>query len=340
MKIRLLGKSGLKVSEVVLGTMTFGETWGFGANEEVCRQILNVYQEAGGNFIDTANKYTEGHSEEIIGRQIAENRDYWVVATKYTLSTRSGDPNSSGNSRKNMMRSVEASLKRLQSDYIDLLWVHAWDNTTPIDELMRGLDDLVRQGKVLYIGISDAPAWIVSAANTMAELQGWSRFVGLQIEYSLLERTVERELVPMAERFGLGVAAWGPMAGGVLTGKYTRGETSDTLRADMNRGRLTERGLTIAREVDAVADELGAKSAHVALRWLYEQGKNVFPIVGARKVEQLQDALQFLELNLSPEHKQRLDQVSKIEKGFPYDFIGNDYIKDIVFGDSRKRYDF
>ena len=221
-KYHLLGKSGLRVSELCLGAMTFGEEWGWGASKEECRKIFNAYVDAGGNFIDTANKYTEGTSEKYIGEFIADDRDRFVLATKYTSNTRRGDPNAGGNHRKNMIQSLEASLRRLNTDYIDLYWVHAWDPLTPIEEMMRALDDMVRAGKILYIGVSDAPAWIVSQANTLANLKGWTEFTGLQIEYSLIERTPERELLPMADTLNIGVTAWSPLGGGVLTGKYNK----------------------------------------------------------------------------------------------------------------------
>jgi len=213
MRYKLLGPSGLRVSEICLGTMSFGDVWGFGADEKESHRILGAYAEAGGNFIATANKYHEGQSEEIVGSFLGTGRDRWVVATKYTLAMRSGDPNSAGNSRKNMRESVEASLRRLRTDYLDLLWVHAWDHATPVEEVMRGLDDLVSAGKVNYVALSDAPAWIASQANTLALLRGWSPFVALQFEYSLIERTGERELLPVAEAFGLSVTPgrrWAP----------------------------------------------------------------------------------------------------------------------------------
>ncbi|MEO0602109.1 MAG: aldo/keto reductase, partial [Myxococcota bacterium] len=222
MRYRLLGKSGLRVSELCLGTMSFGTQWGFGADEATSHQVLDAFAEGGGNFLDTANKYHGGETEEICGRWLEGRRDRNVVATKYTLAMDHADVNTAGNARKNLVRSVEDSLKRLRTDYIDLLWVHAWDAYTPFEETMRGLDDLVRAGKVLYIGVSDTPAWVVSASNVLAELRGWTSYAGLQIEYSLIERTPERDLLPMADHFGLSVLAWAPLGGGVLTGKYTR----------------------------------------------------------------------------------------------------------------------
>ena len=219
MKYKLLGRSGLRVSELALGTMTFGETWGWGASKKVSQQLFDTYAEAGGNFIDTANRYTDGTAEEYVGDFIAADRDHFVVATKYTLFDREGDPNFSGNHRKNMVRSLEASLRRLKTDYVDLFYVHAWDFTTPVEEVMRSLDDLVRAGKVLYVAISDTPAWIVAQANTLADLRGWSPFVGLQLRYSLIDRAAERDLLPMARALDLGVLAWSVLGAGVLTGK-------------------------------------------------------------------------------------------------------------------------
>src|ERR1700723_2698118 len=220
MKYRLLGNSGLRVSEASLGTMTFGDEWGWGSPKDEAQKVYETYREAGGNFIDTANFYTGGTSEKFLGEFIRGHRESVVLATKYSNAAPGGDPNAAGNHRKNMMQAVEASLKRLQTHYIDLYWVHIWDGIPPVEEVMRGLDDLIRQGKVLYVGISDAPAWWIAQANTLAHLRGWSPFIGLQIEYSLIERTVERELVPMAKALNLGLMAWSPLARGLLTGKY------------------------------------------------------------------------------------------------------------------------
>jgi aryl-alcohol dehydrogenase-like predicted oxidoreductase len=324
MRYKLLGPSGLRVSELCLGTMSFGDAWGFGADEKESHRILGDFAEAGGNFIDTANKYHEGQSEEIVGSFLGPGRDRWVLATKYTLAMRPGDPNAAGNSRKNLRTSVEASLRRLRTDYLDVLWVHAWDYTTPVEEVMRGLDDLVRAGKVSHVALSDAPAWIASQANTLAALRGWSPFVALQMEYSLLERTAERELLPVAEAFGLSVTAWAPMGAGILTGKYTRSSSrtpEDSRRTAANQARLTERNLQIAREVDRVADELDATSAQVATAWVRQRGQRIIPIVGVRKPEQLQDLLGSLDVELSAEHFARLDKASRIELGFPYELL-------------------
>jgi aryl-alcohol dehydrogenase-like predicted oxidoreductase len=323
MRYKLLGPSGLRVSEVCLGTMSFGDAWGFGADEKEAHRILSAFADAGGNFIDTANKYHEGQSEEFVGSFLGPGRDRFVVATKYTLAMDPGDPNAAGNSRKNLRRSVEASLRRLRTDYLDLLWVHAWDFTTPVEEVLRGLDDLVGAGKVNHVGLSDAPAWVASQANTLAALRGWSPFVALQMEYSLLERTADRELLPVAEAFGLSVCAWAPMGAGILTGKYTRGGAvpEDSRRAAANQARLTERNRRIARAVDGVADQLGASSAQVALAWVRQRDRRTIPIAGVRTLEQLEDVLGCLELQLPAEHLAELDEVSRIELGFPYELL-------------------
>src|ERR1700729_4104753 len=227
MRYRLLGNSGLRVSEAALGTMTFGEDWGWGSPKEESRKVYDTFRESGGNFIDTANIYTNGTSESLLGEFMQGHRQSVVLATKYSNSFPGTDPNAAGNHRKNMVQAVEASLKRLKTDYVDLYWLHIWDQITPVEEVMRAFDDLVRQGKVLYIGVSDAPAWWIAQANTLAELRGWASFIGLQIEYSLIERTVERELIPMAKAFNLGMVAWSPLAGGLLSGKYHSGNEKD-----------------------------------------------------------------------------------------------------------------
>ncbi len=346
MHYRVFGTSGLRVSEICLGTMSFGEDWGFGADEATSHAVLDAYADRGGNFLDTANKYHNGQTEEYIGRWMkgdTDRRDRTVLATKYTLSMDHEDPNASGNHRKNLVRSIEGSLERLDTDYIDLLWVHAWDDQTPWQETMRALDDLVRSGKVLYVGVSDMPAWVVSSCNVMADLRGWSSFIGLQVEYSLLQRTPDRDLLPMADHFGMGVVAWGPLGGGVLTGKYTRGQDGemDSKRAAGNqaRGRTNEQSLTIAREVDAIADELGCSSAQVATAWVLRRRYNTIPIVGARKVTQIQDTLGAVDVTLTDDHRARLDRLSSVSLGFPHDFLRADAVLDLVRGEIRTRLD-
>lgn len=341
MKYKLLGKSGLRVSEICLGTMTFGEEWGWGSNLEESRKVFDTFAQAGGNFLDTANAYTNGTSEKYVGEFIKSDRDKWVVATKYSLNNQPTDVNGCGNHRKNMVQSLEKSLKRLNVDYVDLLWLHIWDHTTPIEEVMRGFDDLVRSGKVLYIGISDAPAWVVSAANTLAELRGWTQFIGLQIEYSLKERTPERDLLPMAKAFDLGVTAWSPLAGGLLTGKYNTPQKAD------DKGRLaingsikfpppTERELKIAGIVMEIAREIGRTPTQVALNWLLQQGYNMIPIVGAKKASQLQDSLACTDFTLTPGHLKLLDEASSISLGFPHDFFKSDIVQNFAFCETLK----
>jgi aryl-alcohol dehydrogenase-like predicted oxidoreductase len=333
MRYKLLGKSGLRVSELCLGTMTFGEDWGWGAPKDTSHQIFDAFVEAGGNFIDTANGYTDGSSEQIVGEAIASERKRFVVATKYSFPDRMNDahnhPNGSGNHRKNLIQSIEGSLKRLNTDYLDLFWLHAWDFSTPVEEVMRAFDDMVRQGKVLYIGISDTPAWIVSQANTLAQCHGWTQFIALQIEYSLIERTAERDLLPMADAFNLAVTPWSPLAGGVLSGKYAQnGNEQATSRGQ----KIPDRSFQISQTVGEIAQELSCSPAQIALAWIRAQSPQMIPILGASKLEQLKDNLKCLEVNLSPEHLQKLDRVSQIELGFPHDFLGSEMIHDRLFG--------
>jgi len=340
MRYKLLGRSGLRVSELCLGTMTFGEDWGFGASKEESRKVFDAFVERGGNFIDTANGYTNGTSERFVGEFVAGNRGRFVIATKYTLTSSPDDPNASGNHRKNMVQSLEASLKRLGTDYLDLYWVHAWDNLlTPTEEVMRALDDVVRAGKVLYVGISDAPAWYVAQANTMADLRGWTRFAGLQIEYNLIARTPERELLPMAKALDIAVTPWGALAGGVLSGKYSKGTPEDSKRVMGNQRRISDRNLAVAAEVEKVAAEIERTPAQVALAWVRQQQGVIVPIIAARKVEQIVDNLRSTEVTLTPEQLARLDKVSAIERGFPHDFLEGETTRKIVHGNTYDRLD-
>jgi aryl-alcohol dehydrogenase-like predicted oxidoreductase len=331
MNYRLFGTSGLRVSELCLGTMTFGEEWGWGASKEESRRIFDAYVAAGGNFIDTANRYTEGTSERLVGEFVAAERERFVVATKYTLFTRKGDPNSAGNHRKNLVQSLEASLRRLKLDCVDLFWVHAWDYLTPVDEVMRALDDVVRAGKAHYIGISDTPAWIVSRANTLAELRGWTSFAGIQVEYSLIQRTVERAL-------DLAVTAWGPIGGGMLSGKYNAdaspGQKSEPgrMRDTPAAARLAERNLRIAGVVREVAKETGHTPSQIAVNWVRHQQGKVIPIVGARSLAQIEDTLGAVAFELAPDQLRRLDDVSRVELGFPHEFLEQPNIRDLVYG--------
>ncbi|MFO8173453.1 MAG: aldo/keto reductase [Longimicrobiales bacterium] len=329
MRYKLLGRSGLRVSELGLGTMTFGEDWGWGASREESRRIFEAYADAGGNFIDTANRYTDGTSERFVGEFVAPDREHFVVATKYTLFNREGDPNAAGNHRKNMVQSLEASLKRLGTDYVDLLWLHAWDFMTPVDEVMRGLDDLVRAGKVLYLGISDTPAWVVSQANTLADLRGWSPFVALQIEYSLIQRTPERELLPMARSLDLAVTPWGILGSGALTGKYNRAQPPKEGRVKEGRGQDPE-VLEVGAEVVSVAEEVGCTPTQVAVSWLRHQPGLLIPLLGARTLDQLQDNLKVLDVTLSPQHLERLDESTRVDLGFPHEFLAREHIRNLT----------
>jgi aryl-alcohol dehydrogenase-like predicted oxidoreductase len=339
MQYRLLGSSGLRVSEAALGTMTFGDDWGWGAEKDEARKVYDAFREAGGNFIDTANVYTNGTSESFLGEFMGGHRPSVVLATKYTNAAPGTDPNAAGNHRKSMVQAVEASLKRLRTDYIDLYWVHIWDQITPVEEVMRGLDDLVRTGKVLYVGISDAPAWWIAQANTLAQLRGWSPFIGLQIEYSLIERTVERELIPMAKALNLGLTAWSPLSRGVLTGKYHGRGSSERGRMnnDMMKEYMPEQQRTdrIVAAVKTVSDEIGRSMAQVALAWLRYRPLPVIPIIGARKLSQFQDNLASFDLTLSEDQLKTLDEASRIELGFPYDIFSREMARAMAYGGMR-----
>jgi len=342
MNYKLLGRSGLRVSELCLGTMTFGEEWGWGASKEESRKMFDTFLEAGGNFLDTANRYTDGTSEKLLGEFIQAERERIVLATKFTLQMNMGDPNAAGNHRKNMMQALDNSLKRLNTDYVDLYWLHAWDYLTPVEEVMRALDDMIRAGKVMYIGISDTPAWIVSRANTMAELLGWTQFVALQVEHSLLERTVERELLPMAREYEMAITPWGAIGGGVLTGKYNKGADDSGPRRynpDDPITRVSERNLAIAEEVVKIAGEIGRTPAQVAYNWVRQQPGNVIPILGTRTNDQLKDNLASLEWEMSEEQLKTLDEASKIDLGFPHEFLKKDFIRDLLYAGTYDKID-
>ncbi len=328
MRYKLLGRSGLRVSELCLGTMTFGETWGWGASKEVSRAQFDRFAELGGNYIDTSVNYTDGTSEEFLGEFLKGQRDQFVVATKYTLTKPDAtDPNSGGNSRKNMRQSVERSLRRLQTDYIDLLYLHMWDYMTPVEEVVRGMDDLVRAGKVNYVAFSDTPAYIVAEANTRAELMGWSRFIGLQIPYSLLDRAVERDLLPMAKQWDMAVMPWGLLEAGILTGKFLN-KPAEATRLNADDVKLSEKSRSVVLEVQKIAQEVGRSMAQVAINWVRQQPKaQMIPILGARTLAQLEDNLAAAEWALSDEQFARLDAVAKIDLGFPHGFLnGNPYV--------------
>ncbi len=321
-----LGRSGLRVSPFCLGAMTFGEDWGFGSSVEDSVRILDAYIAHGGNFVDTANIYTKGHSEKIIGDHIGRHpakRDRLVIATKFLGNMYPGDPNGGGAHRKGIMAACEQSLRRLQTDYIDLYWMHFWDHLTPIDETMRAIDDLVRQGKVRYFGISDTPAWKCAQAQYEAIFKNWTPAVALQIEYSLAERTVENELMPMAREMGMGVTPWSPLKGGVLTGKYTRAnlDSIDPKRGAWVTNNLTERNLDIVEALVAVAKEMGRTPAEVALAWVQARPGVSSSIIGARTMEQLEQNLKALEISIPAELVARLDEASAVQPTFPQSFL-------------------
>ncbi|QIQ02214.1 aldo/keto reductase [Streptomyces liangshanensis] len=340
---RLLGRSGLRVSPLALGAATFGTEWGWGAGRDEARKLFDLYVERGGNFVDTANTYTNGSSERLLGEFTRDHRERLVLATKYTTQRRPGDPNSGGSHRKSLFASVEASLRQLDTDYIDVLYLHVWDFTTPVEEILRGMDDLVRQGKVLYVAISNAPAWQVSRMQAIADLRGWSPLVALQIEYNLIERSGERDLMPMAREMGLGVVPYSPLAGGVLTGKYTRDDLTTTrAAADGTRkdftlatGGLTARGLDIAEVVKEVAAELGRSTAQVGLAWTLRNPDVTSSLVGARTVAQLEDNLGALEVEFTPDQQARLDAAGAIDLGFPHDLLAGDRMRAVTQGNLR-----
>ncbi len=338
MRYKLLGRCGLRVSELCLGTMTFGEDWGWGSSKEESRAVFDAYAEAGGNFLDTANRYTEGTSEKYVGEFTAADRGHFVIATKYTLYNEKGDPNACGNHRKNLVQSLDASLGRLNTDYVDLLWLHAWDYLTPVEEVMRALDDLVRAGKVLYVGISDTPAWVVSQANTLADLRGWTPFVALQIKYSLIERTPERELLPMARTFDLAVTPWASLGAGLLTGKFEGGKRPEGTRLEKSPN-ITERNQNIADALVDIARGIGRSPAQVALNWVRSKPGVMIPIVGARASEQLKDNLGCLDFKLSEEQMKELDEISAFELGFPHDFLQSEVPRDLVYGGTFEQID-
>ncbi len=327
-----LGRSGLKVSPVCLGTMTFGNDWGWGSEEEVARPIFERYMDAGGNFIDTADGYTQGHSEELVGKFISERdlRDRVVLATKFTLNAEPGNPNAGGNGRKNIYRALEGSLRRLKTDYIDLYWLHAWDTVTPVEEVVSTLNDLVRAGKIRHYGFSDTPAWYVARAQTLAEKEGKERLVALQLEYSLVQRSIEREHVPVAQELGLGICPWSPLAGGFLSGKYQRrgntgqGEGRLEITKDIpnpNFQRFTESNWRILDVVIEVAKQIERPPAQVALNWAATQPGITSMIIGASKPDQLEENLRFAEFEIPTELRRGLDEVSALESIHPYAFF-------------------
>ncbi|MEM1340330.1 MAG: aldo/keto reductase [Bacteroidota bacterium] len=325
MKYKLLGNTGLRVSEVALGTMTFGTEAGWGADKATSKKMFDAFVNAGGNFIDTANEiYTGGTSEKFTGEFIKSNREYIVLGTKYTDALPGNDPNKAGNSRKSMIQSLERSLKRLDTEYIDVFWVHAWDFMSPVAEVMRALDDMVRQGKVLYLGISDAPAWVISKANMYAKMNGLTPFQASQIEYSLVQRTGERDLLPMAKSEGMTTLGWSPLASGILTGKYSKKNVQVAERGNRRLDTaafvaLSDRNLAIGDKVVEIAAKNEVAPAAVAIA--YVKQKDIIPILGGTKVSHIASNLESITFELTREDVAVLDEISAIELGFPHDFL-------------------
>jgi aryl-alcohol dehydrogenase-like predicted oxidoreductase len=332
MKYQLLGSSGLRVADICLGTMTFGEDWGWGASQDASREMFDAYAAAGGNFIDTSSNYTNGTAERYVGQFVAADRDYWVIATKYTLRRPGSNPddlNAGGNARKNMVRTVEQSLGRLATDHIDLLYLHMWDYSTRPEEVLRGLDDLVRAGKVLYIGISDTPAWVASRAQAIAELRGWSAFVAYQGAYNVVNRGIEADVLPMTRALGMSVLAFDLLGGGALTGKFNRPEgPGEPTRARQ----VGETARAAADVVMRVAEEVGRTPSQVAIHWATRRAPNIIPIVGARRLSQLADNLGALDFELTVEQMDALTAVRPLPREYPHSFW-NDYIRrDLIYG--------
>ena len=344
MKYKTLGFSGLQVSEICLGAMTFGEEMGIGTGEKESRTIFEGFLQAGGNFIDTANIYNRGTSERMLGEFIGSERDFLVLASKYSLNTRPDDPNAGGNHRKNLVQSLEASLRRLRTGYLDVYWVHGWDSHTSLTELMRALDDQVRAGKVLHLGISNVPVWVVAAANVLAAERGWTPFTAMQLHYNLIERSIERDFFDLALAQDMAITPWSPLAGGLLTGKFDRGSPEEVRRgARLASGPMSARvrhepSLQIAESLSAFAGELGCRPAQLALAWLAQRSSaTVIPIIGARTRAQLEENLACTELLLTAEQLQRLDGLSPPVPEYPQSLLAGDFFQRMMHGEVRER---
>ena len=318
MNYNLFGNSSLRISELCLGTMNFGEEWAFGIDRKTSQAVFDTFADAGGNYIDTADIYTEGTSERWVGDFINTNREYFILSTKYSCHNRPDDPNAFGGSLKHMRRSVESSLQRLNTDYIDILWFHSWDFITGADELMRSLSQLVSEGKVLYLGLSNAPSWLLAQANTLAQQHGWPRFAAVQLEYSLAQRSIEPEFFTLMDAFDLNLSAWSPLGGGILTGKYQS-------KAGADKARFTHLGMDVSQahqpllaEVTRVAAELGCSLPQLALAWIRRRNPRIVPIVGASDVGQLQDNLGSLAIELDDAQYSALEAASRPVLHEPY----------------------
>ncbi|MDJ0929470.1 MAG: aldo/keto reductase [Gammaproteobacteria bacterium] len=337
-----LGRSGLRISELCLGAMTFGEEMGIGAPVDECRRVYESFLEAGGNFIDTANIYNRGTSESILGEFIGSERDRLVLASKYSLSTNPADPNAGGNHRKNLQQALDASLRRLQTDYLDIYWVHGWDRSTPLAEMMRALDDQVRAGKILHVGISNAPAWVVSAANVLAAERNMTPFCTLQLHYNLVERSIEEDFLDLALAQDMLVTAWSPLAGGLLTGKFNRDSDPDARAGSrlestpMGARVITDHRIDVAEQLTAVAADLDCSPAQLALAWLRQRGEGrVVPIIGARNAAQLADNLGAVQLELPAETIAQLDELTAPEWRYPRTLLDGEFFQQMMFGAQR-----
>lgn len=337
-----MGSSGIRISKICLGTMTFGTDWPFGSDKKESREVYQRFIEKGGNFLDTANLYTETTSEKYLGEFIQEtgNRDELVISSKYSLRTDIGKINNSGNHRKNLVQSVEGSLKRLNIEYLDLLFLHSWDFTVDVEDVMRSLDLLVQQGKVLHIGFSDTPAWVISRAQTIAKLRGWEPICALQMEYSLAERSCDREILPMSDYYKMSFHAWSPLANGILTGKYTKENLPAKVRMTETSKRFNQKNLALGELVWDIAKKNNTNGAAVALNWLFTKTPYMVPVIGARNAQQIDEQLESLSLNLSPEDIALLDQASNIELGFPFEFLDQEHMKQNLYGTRYKQYDW
>lgn len=337
MRYKLFGNTGLRVSEVALGTGTFGTGWGWGADSAESKRVFDGFAQAGGTFLDCADVYQFGESERILADLIAADRDHFVLASKFSMGADpKGGISRTGNSRKAMVQALEASLKRLRTDRLDLYWVHMADGLTPVDEIVRAFDDLVRAGKVLYVGFSDFPAWRIARAATLAELRGWAPVAGIQVEYSLAERTAERELLPMAEALGLAVTLWSPLAGGLLTGKQRRGEDGRHTKGGGPVRTESPRETAILDALGAIAKQVGVSGGQVALAWVKARADamrtSAVPILGARTRAQLDENLAALALTLTKEQVAHLDEVSATAPGFPHELLASERFNLAVTG--------
>ncbi|MGI9329957.1 MAG: aldo/keto reductase [Gammaproteobacteria bacterium] len=342
MRYLKLGRSGLKVSELCLGAMTFGEEFGIGADAKESRRVFDTYGEAGGNFIDTADIYNRGTSERMLGEFIASQRDDFIIASKYSLTTQPENPNAGGNHRKNLVVSLENSLRRLNTDCIDLYWIHGWDQSTPVADVMRALDDQVRAGKILHVGISNAPAWWVAAANTLADERNMTAFTALQLHYNLVERSIEADFNQLADAQDMRITAWSPLAGGLLTGKYDPDSNEDARSgarladSPMGARTLSEINLEAAQGLSAIAAQVGASAAQVALAWvLQRRAPATIPIIGARKLSQLQDNLAATQVQLDEDIIARLDALKPPPDRYPSALLRSEFFHTMMLGEHR-----